>query len=380
MQTFSQPVSQPTKKPSYYGWGSPSPAAPAAPSAPSPSAVGGTAPKPPNPGLVPSKAGGWVDTNHPDAAPSTLGSGSPANPVTWQPPIPLPITPPTINVPPVAAYQAGTLPHMNVPGYNAPQQQEAENAQIAALLRAISSPLFSDANVAGMKEKQKETALKMGSQASAAAAQDAASRGVSAGGQLGATNRRIGDTVRSDILDAYRDIDLDVPERNLSAMLASSSALGSALSGQADRAGSAYQLGLLAPTFANQAALSQEGLRQAQAGSELATAGLGAQIGSENARLALQAALANNDLFFQGRDADRADSALALQGELGRGGLGLDSRRLDETGRQFNLSHALAIQHFLEGQRQFDGTMGFNYANANLTAAQRQWLAGLGLI
>lgn len=56
---------------------------------------------------------------------------------------------------------------------------------------------------------------------------------------------------------------------------------------------------------------------------------------------------------------------LDLQERLGMAGVGVDQARLGESGRQFDLSHALAIAQFLENQRQGNNSLGYNYAALN---------------
>lgn len=61
----------------------------------------------------------------------------------------------------------------------------------------------------------------------------------------------------------------------------------------------------------------------------------------------------------------RADRSLDLQGELGRGGLAMDSRRLDSANSQFDKNYGLNILQYLEGQRQANNNLGFNYSQLN---------------
>lgn len=64
---------------------------------------------------------------------------------------------------------------------------------------------------------------------------------------------------------------------------------------------------------------------------------------------------ANRDDYWRGQ-------GLNLQGELGRGGLNLDSQRLAASNSQFGQNHALNVMQFLESQRQNNNGNALNWA------------------
>jgi len=122
---------------------------------------------------------------------------------------------------------------------------EAEGEQLAALRKALTEGMWTPENVAGMKEIQKEQALSMAEQMGGDVNQRFAAMNRVPSGARQAALGDIDSETMSQILAAYRDIDLATREQNANYLLSTSGALDQALGGQFGRR---YQQG----TFAEQ--------------------------------------------------------------------------------------------------------------------------------
>lgn len=316
--------------------------------------------------------GGWViqDQNvAPPAAPST--------PTTPQAPAaPLASGPGPTNFrsvpqrPADTIYNPGELPQDALTDYNqfqfdqfsAPDQKGIESQQQALLQQILSNPhTMSDTNVAQLKEMNKEEALAMEKQLGDKLSSRLAGRGLAGGGMENASRRRMGEDAMQQILSGNRAVDLEKMSRDrgdeLSAlgaaddvlgnqMTRSTAGYGARLAGQSAQAGEgrfAHQAGMDKNKFSLERALAGEGLKQAGADS------------------AFRSYAQDASNFFNQGDLDYRNRSLDVQRELGEGGLNIDRSRISEGGRQFDLSHQLALQEFAERMRQFNGQMGYNY-------------------
>lgn len=251
--------------------------------------------------------------------------------------------------------------------------------------------------VAGMKNAQKEDALLQAKQAMMQNASSAAARGVLTGGNTALNDRRIQDATNSDILSGNRAIDAQAAQTNFANRLQAMGAVNDLLNSQMGRATSAYDAtlsGQQAQSAANEAAAqsrlqtSQADLaRQAQQADENFRA-FGTKQQAEQANLQRQLnqfqinqAIAGSNLdnyktdssnYFAQRGANLADQQLAadiarnnrsldIQQQLGEGGLSLDQQRLAAANDQFNKNYGLNIMQFLEGKREADNNLGYNY-------------------
>ncbi len=255
----------------------------------------------------------------PAAAPTTPApttGGTPANtgqgatsPVTSTGGIPPPASPAPSGVAPTyqthlspapaaATYQAPTL---NVQGLTSQQPQTA--AQTALLMALLQHPeSMSELGVNQLKEQQKEAALSMQQQQGAQFDQNAASRGVWGGGTQAAAHELGNEATRSQILNAYRGIDLQKMQQDQQDKLNVLGIADSTLSGQQNR-------DINSGNYSLNAQMQQEALRQAAAGSAF--------------------------------NAWNADQTRQLQQDQGNQGLGLDYAKLGEAGRQFNQGNIL---------------------------------------
>lgn len=193
------------------------------------------------------------------------------------------------------AYQAGQLPQTPLPTYQAAQFAQFQNplnpqvsgAHNDLMLRVLQSPeSMNPLVIAQMQEQQKEAALQMQAQQMGQLSANAAARGVSGDGAVGAVGRRIGDATRSNILQSQRDINIAAAQTNqqdrLNALGAGNSyqsglmgnavsGYGALLGGQQAQANDMFrqnQTEADAVNFALQRAMQQEGLYQAQAASQ----------------------------------------------------------------------------------------------------------------
>jgi hypothetical protein len=317
--------------------------------------------------------------------------------------------------------------------FKAPDQSalESGNANLAQAILGHPESMSADV-VNAMKNSNKEDALLAAKQNEMRFLNAGAARGVSGGGSEGANLRRLYDNTSSDILKANRDIDTTAATTNFNNRLQSMDAVNQLLNSQTGRATSSYGAALSgqsAQSGANQAAAAS-GLQAAaqreqnaarEADSRLATAGFGREgeklqadenyRTSESERQAkldeqarnisqfgINQAVAGNALdnfktdsgnYFAGRGADLADLSeshsnananrgMDIQKELGDAGIGVDRARLTEQGRQFDASNALNIMQYLEGKRQSDNSLGFNYASLNANQQQAMMNAILG--
>jgi hypothetical protein len=360
---------------------------------------GGTDPFAAMGGGVRLPTGEWVPKNHPLAqsggqipqvpglqpAPG-MGVNGPQN-----------LGPTNLGNTPFSTYTGSTFNTATPEGYTADQfsqftrpDQAAGNAGIANLMQAIlGNPESMGADtVNAMKNSAKETALLQAKQAAMRAQNNAAARGTAGGGFAGALDRRINDAASSEILRNNRDVDIAAAQTNFRDRLNALSAGDSVLNNQMGREATAFDSllrGQTAQAGANQAAADSRfrtadfGLRREGMQADENFRGFDSRRGAEDRGLQRQIAQAdidraiaghNSGNYFSGRDADRGDRALDLQGELGRGGLSLDRDRLNSANDQFGKNFGLNIMQFLEGRRQADNGMGFNWAQLNQNGQQ----------
>lgn len=290
--------------------------------------------------------------------------------------------------------------------FSGPNQQQTDDSQTALINRILANPeSMSPQMVAQLKGVQQDSATSMAKQLQDQLGENVASRGLSSGGGFANSNaRRIGENSISQILGANRDIDIQKAQTDRSDQLNALGAASDVMSGQMNRASQGYQ-----NTLAGQSAQAGEGKFTTQSNLDRNSQDLQRQgmQADENYRgwgsqkslddAAFQRAMGQEGLnqagadskfrqygqdsqnYFGMRDAGRADQNLALQGELGRGGLANDSKRIAQNDRQFDLSHILARQQFGENQRQFNGSMGLSYNQLDQQGQLEQLRQMLGL-
>lgn len=342
-------------------------------------------PAPPSPDPFAAMGGGvwtgqqWVPKDHPLAsgqAHMPPGGGGqqplPGGGVNFGAAVP-PQRPDGTNLEPFALDAA--IPDAYTPdkftGFNAPDQSVLNTGQADLMSAILNNPqTLNPTVVEAMKNRAKEDQLLAAKQAEMRNASSAAARGVSGGGNEAGINRRIYDSASSNILRNNQDLDINAAQTNRQNELDALGAAEQMLSGQMGRATAGFGATLAGETAqadANRAGvasnfdrsrfemdkgLSQFGINQAIAGNA-----------RDNYATDLSA-------YFGNRDANRSDRALDINRELGQGGLDIDRSRLTETGRQFDAGHGLDIMRFLEGQRQADNSLGFNYSQLNQQGQQ----------
>jgi len=200
----------------------------------------------------------------------------------------------------------------------APPPHDFQNwQQLEMISNLLANPeTMSPQVIAQMKQRSMEEALSMSQQLQQQQAEEAAASGFSgAGGRVGAQNRATQDTIMNAILGQNRDIEIGASQQNRQDQLQALGVAESILGGQVGR---------------------------------------GSQVYSD---------------ILAGQQANRGDhwtgQQLALQRELGIGGLNIDQQRVSNQNRQFDAGHGLNILQFLEGQRQHDNSTGFNWATLN---------------
>lgn len=317
--------------------------------------------------------------------------------------------PSQFTVPIPQGYQAGQLAQWQTPN------QQALEGQQTALLNQMYSQGFG-LPVAQLKEQQKEAALAMQRQLGEQQQNQFAARGLSGPGMADAAQRGLAQNTMSQILSGYRDTDIqsELAKRGQQAQLAGLT--NDVLQSQFGRQSQGFQNQLAGQT-------AQENLRRAQADDQFRNAQLGFDVqragadegfrgfqsrqaserdllAAQQAQEALRQAQSNSALqqfaALQGQWQDAMGAfnqgrSLDLQGELGRGGLALDARKLSEQGRQFDQGYGLDLARFLddqnrfglqfpEQQRQFNQQLGLGYNTLNANSAQNRINSILGLL
>jgi hypothetical protein len=230
----------------------------------------------------------------------------------------------TFNVPLPAAYAAGTLSK-----YAAPDQSANDSGISALVSKLLANPeTMSPAVVNAMKEKAKESQLSMQDQLMGGLRHDALRRGIN----MLPLEEQANNNFIGNLTGSYRDLDLAANDRNRSDTLNAMDSASKMLADQLSRSQSNFNI-----THGTE--MDQESLREAAAQSALANAGLNLDVQKAQAGDALAAADSNN------------------QGAMFGAQLG-----------QTSLSQKLALQNYLENNRQFNAT-------ANNNAALQTWLA-----
>lgn len=312
-------------------------------------ALNGGEPVPGQPGMVFLHNGhGWIVA--PAGTAPGGGAGGPATPAA-----PLfNVATPQIGVPSNPAAQLpGSYAGTEFTQYQAPQHDTQNQQQLDLITKLLSSPQTQSPEViAKMKQASMEESMTMANQLRQANQQAAAGRGFNpAGGSVAASNRLTDENLVNAILGKNRDIEIGAASQNRQDELNALQASEGILSGQVGRGSEVY--GNILKGQGLQAAddqqVSQDAINRAIAQFSGDMQGANFKLGQDQA---------NRDDYWRGISTD-------LQRELGVGGLDLDRSRLNQQGDQFNQSYGLDVLRFLEGQRQSDNNLGFNYNTLN---------------
>lgn len=256
---------------------------------------------------------------------SQTPSGTPVSPnglVTPAQPAPQQAAPPP-------QYHAGQLPTDQLPIYQAaqigqfqnPLNQQVSNAHNDLMLQVLQNPQSLNPQVVSMmKEQQKEAALAMQQQQQQQLMQNAAGRGASNDGAVAAAMRRIGTGTQGNILDQYRNIDIQAANQGLQDRL---NALG-----MADQ----YQSGVMGRGVSGYGAQLQGQQAQAQQGY------LQHQSAADAVNYNLQRALAQEGLY-------------QAEAQSGQNAWGMGNN-FNEGARQFNLNYGLNTAQMQNQQQQ----------------------------
>lgn len=355
----------------------------------------------PGPGWVQTKDGGWVPPDHPLATGSkTTGYesggtkvgtyaglyGAPNSSYTYSGQLA------NAQMPTYGGYNyqvqnAGLYQPGQISGYNAPDMGEVGQRSQDAVIAALTNPSMSAQGVSQLKESSKEQALSMADQLRNRTMQSAASRGVTAGGATGDMLGDIDTALADSVLSGNRAVDIQKMTQDRKDLLDALSASEAWKSGEGQRAYQTGEMNLRTQLAREEAAqeASRQGLqnrgldidlerlrgddafRAYQSQQDAAKFELDRDIEAEKLR-ALQSESgldyykADIDRLVQSETLRRLQEALGLQGELGRGELDLEGRRLGESSRQFDQNYDLALKQFAEQMRQFNRELGFDYA------------------
>jgi len=265
-----------------------------------------------------------------------------------------------------------------------PDQQQTTAMQNSLMQAILGNPeTLGPQQLAQLKEKQKEAALMQEQQGLALAQQFAAQRGTTNGAALAGLLSQIRGETGNSIITGNRDLDLAAMQQNRADQLAALGMSDSLMSGQMSRASQGFQ-----NTLAGQSAqaqdtrsVAQDAISRAITGHDanLASAGMGLQkegmqadenfrqFGTERSAqdADLQRILQQFGVNSGVRDSHRADEALALNRELGHGGLSIDQQRLAQQGSQFDQSFGLDVLGFLDGQSRHADNLGLSYNQLN---------------
>lgn len=327
--------------------------------------------------------GGWVPKDHPLANRGGKTTTTTEHKVAtkngsevgygglYAPPTAGAYTAPDLGTPSISAtpatYQAGDLTDFSsiTDGFG-----DVNAAQKQAVMDALFNPSMSATNVAQLKEREKEQALAMQEQLLSQAMQRGASRGTVGGGYTAGLERRIGSDTLNSVIGSNREVDLAKMTQDRKDLLdgigvaetyqkgtfdrgiaEADQRLKTEMSQEdlyriaADQGLDAAGLNFDKDKFAWQSKLDQEGLRQAQADD------------------AYRLWEGDTNRLQTSEELRRLQEALQLQGELGRGGLANESRRISEGGRQFDTSADLEERKFAEAMRQFNQRLGLDYGD-----------------
>lgn len=237
--------------------------------------------------------------------------------------------------------------------YQGPNHDAANQQQLDLVQRILGNAQTQSPEIIRQQQQRSaEEQLRLAQQVRQQNADLSAGRGFNpAGGSTDAANRLTNENLMSNIIGQNRDIEINAAQQNRADELAALQASEGVLAGQTNRSGSIYDRilqGQLAQS-GDDRAVSQDsisrGLSQFGADLQGATFNLGQQ-------------QANRGDYWTGQQ-------LGLQRELGQGGLDIDRGRLGEQGREFDMNNALNVLQLLEGQRQANNNLGFNYNQLN---------------
>jgi hypothetical protein len=260
------------------------------------------------------KTGAMVDRNHP-LYQQELAAAKAANPTPAAPAGPA--GPGLVGAPGSAKGGAAEASKGVFTQYAAPEHDFQNWQQLDLVSKLLANPeTMSPQVIEAAKQKSMEEALLMQKQLQAQQDEQLSAQGLSSmGGAAQAGRRRTADAIQSAILGQNRDMEIQAAGQNRQDQLQALGVAESILGGQIGR-------------------------------------------GSQVFGNILQGQQANRDDMWKGKQLD-------LQKELGVGGLNIDQQRVSNQNRQFDAGHGLNILQFLEGQRQHNNSLGFNYNQLN---------------
>lgn len=170
-------------------------------------------------------------------------------------------------------------PH-NLPQFQGPDQKAFEQQQLKALSDALNTSEWGPQRIAGMKEAQKEQALRMRSDFQREVGDRFAGAGRSGAGAQEALLRRSNNDTMGQILNSYRGVDENAAQNRRAELLTTASALGGALDSQMGRGVQGY-----GAQFTGAQGMADEAYRSWQSQMQIQAAALQKAIAEESMKL-----------------------------------------------------------------------------------------------
>lgn len=236
--------------------------------------------------------------------------------------------------------------------FNGPNQQSLNSQQNNLVNSILQNPETLNPNVLSqMKMAQKDEALRMQQQLQQQFDQNNTARGTLGGGYAQAQQGQLANNAVNSILTGNRNLDVQAAQTNRADQLAALQASEAIGQGQMGRSTQGYGAQLAG--------------QQAQAGQNLQ--GFQSRVASQQD--AVQRALAQFGINQSVASNRQQNYSQDLGAEMGLEQLKQNSAGINNAG-QFNLAN------FLEGQRQFNGNLGFNWAQLDQQGQQTlmDWL------
>jgi hypothetical protein len=228
-----------------------------------------------------------------------------------------------------------------------------------------------------MKAKQRESAMAMAGQQQQMAAQNAASRGTNLDSQFTNTQNQIGDSMRGDILNSYRDIDINAALQNRQGQLSALGMSNDVLNGQVGRQGQQYQSYL-----SGQSAM--QGENQARFDNQFKPADFNMQKQLQQEALNKMGVDSNMDAyktdlgaFFDWQQNLLGNKTADNQYKLGEAGIATDRYRTDIQNEQFGKTNQLNWASLLNDMQMGRYGLGIDYAKLQ-QQGQQQTMQNMG--
>lgn len=245
-----------------------------------------------------------------------------------------------------------------VGGFQAPQ---GDSSAATTALQSILGGDGSGMDTSAMKNRLKEQRLIMEGDEMGASRQSAAARGLLDSGIQGAEERRIRGDARKDILGGFRDIDIEAARDGVKNKLTASQILDQVLTGDMNRADTAWQNDLKRTEFMDDQARygSDFGLKKEQAALDAATKLEDTK--QKAAGINLDSWKAGTDASLETREQDIKVAQAKTNELIARMGLAVNLEEIAKGSSRDKMQFLTDIFKVLVDQEQFNAQMGFNY-------------------